>query len=309
MPKKSNTEEFIKKAKIKYGNKFSYDKVCYKNSKEYVIITCHEHGDFEQIPNSHLSGYGCPQCAANYKLNTESFIIKSKEIHGNLFSYDKVDYKKSTCNVIIICKIHGEFKQKPVNHLSGYGCSKCGDNHQYNNDEFIEKAKIKHNNKYSYDNTNYKNANTKIIITCPIHGNFTQKASEHLFGKGCSQCSNNSGSKKIKIIDNFFENEDVIIEHRFNDCKNINPLPFDRYILKYNLLIEYDGEQHFTPVMHWGGVDALIQTQLRDSIKNQYCIDNNINLLRIKYDEDIQYTIENFMKELEKKLDAGTDTW
>ena len=127
--KKSQTytaEEFIKKAKLAHSNKYDYSKVEYVNSQTPVCIICPEHGEFWQEPASHLSGCGCPFCAGNAKLTTETFIKKAKEIHGNKYDYSKVEYINSQTPVCIICPEHGEFWQIPNNHLSKkYDCPKC----------------------------------------------------------------------------------------------------------------------------------------------------------------------------------------
>ena len=85
-------------------------------------------------------------------------------------------------------------------------------------------------------------------------------------------------------------------EKRFDDCRNVKPLPFDLYVPILNLCIEYDGRQHFEPIEHWGGFDGLLLTQTNDFIKNQYCNDNNINLLRIRYDEDHVSVLKEYFK-------------
>jgi len=84
----------------------------------------------------------------------------------------------------------------------------------------------------------------------------------------------------------------------FPDCKNINLLKFDFYISKYNLCIEYDGELHFNAYKNFGGEEKLKVRQLRDKIKNEYCEKNKINLLRIKYDENIIDKLNNYFNKI-----------
>ena len=74
----------------------------------------------------------------------------------------------------------------------------------------------------------------------------------------------------------------------FKGCKSKKLLQFDFYLPKYNILIEYDGIQHYKPVGFFGGKKEFKETQMRDNIKNKYCKDNNINLIRIRYDENIE---------------------
>ena len=61
------------------------------------------------------------------------------------------------------------------------------------------------------------------------------------------------------------------------------PLKFDFYLPDYNCCIEYDGKQHFEPIDYFGGKNGFIKTQERDDIKNQYCKNNDIKLIRIPY--------------------------
>ena len=123
--KKSNTEEFIKKAKKVHGNKYDYSKVNYVGNKIEVTIICPEHGEFEQTPKGHLRGQGCPKCNGGVVQTTEEFIKKAKEIHGDKYDYSKVNYINMRTKVVIICPEHGEFEQRPRRHLIGDGCPKC----------------------------------------------------------------------------------------------------------------------------------------------------------------------------------------
>lgn len=121
---------FIEKAKIIHKDKYSYSKVIYKNTVTKVIITCPEHGDFEQTPVSHLSGFRCRKCSqveVNLKIThtKEKFIEKANMVHFNKYDYSKVSYINSTHKVRIICSKHGIFKQAPTVHLSGAGCPRC----------------------------------------------------------------------------------------------------------------------------------------------------------------------------------------
>jgi len=91
-------------------------------------------------------------------------------------------------------------------------------------------------------------------------------------------------------------------EMRFDDCRGTNPLPFDFYLSQYAACIEYDGEQHFRPIMNWGGVEAFQLRQKHDAIKTEYCASKNIKLLRISYFEfdQIQELITQFLDKLIK---------
>lgn len=122
---KHTVESFVQKAKEIHGDKYDYSKIEYKNSKEKVCIICPKHGEFCQTPNAHLRGSGCPKCAKNVSLTTQTFIKKAKEIHGGKYDYSKAEYKRSSDMALIICPEHGEFWQRPYCHLQGDGCPKC----------------------------------------------------------------------------------------------------------------------------------------------------------------------------------------
>ena len=123
--KKSNTEEFIKKAKEIHSNKYDYSQVNYVNNSTKVIIICSEHGEFEQKPAMHLQGQGCPKCAGRIKLTIKQFIEKAKKVHDNKYDYSKSNYTGTDSKVTIICPEHGEFEQTPYTHLNGSNCPKC----------------------------------------------------------------------------------------------------------------------------------------------------------------------------------------
>lgn len=121
-----DTNIFIEKSKLINGDKYDYSLVNYKNSATPIKLICPEHGEFEQLPNNHLSKeQGCFKCLDKV-FDLESFIEKSNLIHNNLYDYSKVDYSKSNSKVKIICPIHGEFEQTPASHIRGSGCHSCG---------------------------------------------------------------------------------------------------------------------------------------------------------------------------------------
>ena len=180
---------FIKKAREVHGDKYDYSKVEYKNSATKVCIICPDHGEFYQKSNSHLQGQGCPRCGGSEKLNTEEFVKKAREVHGDKYDYSKVEYKNSATKVCIICPDHGEFYQIPSNHLGSQGCSKCSGVKGLSTKDFINKAREVHGDEYDYSKVKYKNNSTKVCIICPDHGEFYQIPYSHLSGCGCSRCA------------------------------------------------------------------------------------------------------------------------
>lgn len=128
---RGSTNTFLKNAKEKHNNFYSYLKVKYVHSRTKVTITCPVHGDFEQAPHSHLRGHGCNKCALfnnkDIRRSTkEKFILKATAINKDLYDYSKVVYTHTENPVNIICKIHGEFQQTPHDHITKKaGCPSC----------------------------------------------------------------------------------------------------------------------------------------------------------------------------------------
>jgi hypothetical protein len=294
--------KFIENSKKIHGNKYDYSLVDYKDQYTKIDIICPEHGIFKQIPKNHLRGNGCKKCMDDKKrFNIKDFIKKSKKIHGNKYDYSLVDYEGSHKYVKILCPEHGEFKQKPYIHLQGKGCRLCDNKrksllYRSNTNEFIEKSKEIHGNKYDYSLVEYIDSNCPVKIICPEHGIFEQKPSLHLSGRGCKYCKSSKGELKImEILES--NNIDYIKEKRFKNCRDVIPLPFDFYLPKYNLCIEYDGIHHFKPIYSWNGKNGLKYIKSHDVIKNDFCDKNKINLLRIKcYDNDGLDKILDFIK-------------
>jgi len=122
-------EEFIKRAKEKFGDKYDYSLVVYKGNKKNVKIICPVHGIFEQRPDVHLQKnpfrIGCPKCA-NEMPNKQMFIQQAIKIHGEKYDYSGVEYVNAKTKVKIICREHGEFYQTPDSHLcQKTGCPVC----------------------------------------------------------------------------------------------------------------------------------------------------------------------------------------
>ena len=139
-----------------------------------------------------------------------------------------------------------------------------------------------------------------VIIICKKHGEFEQVPDDHLSGSTCPWCTISKGEEKIRQYLNLIGIE-FEYQKRFNKCKDIGVLPFDFYLSQHNLLIEYDGEQHFFPVpFSKRYIEDFKHTQRRDKIRNEFAKKNKIGLLRIPYTEfkNIERLLEN---EIEKR--------
>jgi hypothetical protein len=323
---KPTTSEFVKKSlSIDEFKNYNYDYFEYKGIDIKGKIFCPKegHGFFWKTPYAHLNvGEGCFECSKeqmrNIRLGTnDEFINKSEQIHINesgecKYDYSLTYYVDAKTKVKIFCKKegHGVFEQTPDSHLKGSGCYLCGlktigFKKRMTTQEFVIKAQKKHFNSetntaiYDYTLTNYISSKKKVIIICSKegHGKFLQKPSKHLFGNGCPICNMSKGEIKIE---NFFNYNKINFERqkRFIGCKNIKPLPFDFYLPEYNICIEYDGEQHFKYKDCFGGEVAFIEREKYDKIKNDYCKDSNIQLIRIKYTENVDDVLKKELKHI-----------
>ena len=305
------TETFIKKAKKIHGNKYDYSKVKYVNSKTKVCIICPEHGEFWQTPSSHLNGHGCKKCfdmgkrGKSRQHDINWFIEKAQKIHGDKYDYSKVEYKTISTKVCIICPKHGEFWQTPSLHIwSKNGCDKCGGTYKSNTDEFIEKAKKIHGNKYDYSKVEYKGNKLKVCIICPDHGEFHQKPNGHLSGRGCPKCKSSHLEREIRL---FLENNNIIYEEQktFEWLKLKKQQYIDFYLPEYNIAIECQGEQHFKK-SGWGKGNNGYKVISRDLNKNKLCKKHGIKIiyysnLGIKYPYTVYEDKNNLLNEIIKK--------
>jgi len=280
--KTNNYFDFIIKANEIHNNKYEYSEFIWKNSKEKIKIKCKKHDIFTQRINDHLNGSGCPIC--NKKILTkENFLKKVKKIHKK-YDYSKLIFNKATEKGIIGCPIHGYFEQVLWYHYNGSGCPKCSKTST--KEDFIKKSNNIHNFLYDYSEVDYKKSNSKVKIKCKLHGVFYQSPNHHLQGNSCPICKNSKGET---MITNYLKENNIIFspQHTFENCKYKQKLPFDFYLPKINTCIEFDGEQHFRSSHFFGGQSALETQQLRDQIKTNFCLQNNITLIRIKYNENI----------------------
>lgn len=207
MPQKITTEEIIKRFKNIHGDKYDYSNFEYVNAHTKGKIICPKHGEFYQSSNVHLKGTQCPKCAKEnvkrdyYKLTKNLFLQKANIKHNNKYTYNLTDFKNTKSIINIKCPIHGWFEQNAIRHLHGQGCPKCGninkrDKLAITHEEFIERANIKHNNKFDYSLVDFKTNKDYVKIICPIHGIFEQRVDMHLNRNGCPKCTGKNRTKE-----------------------------------------------------------------------------------------------------------------
>ena len=281
---KYTTEQFIQMSIKVHNNKYDYSEVIYDGLKNKVKIICPTHGAFYQTPSSHLKGCGCPECVGyfkdgkRYKFTKEEFLNKSLANHSIIYDYSNVSFMSPKDKVKIVCPKHGEFMQGAYYHARGGNCPRCAGSYNITTKEFVNRANLVHKNKYNYTKVKYKNYYTKVCIICPEHGEFWQTPNGHLYGSGCPVCpeSNMEGEMRNFLIKHNIKFEQ---EKTFTWLKYKRRLFLDFFLPEYNIAIECQGLQHFSPVDLFGGKDFFDETLKRDKAKQELCNDHNIKVL------------------------------
>lgn len=299
----SNTEKFIEKCKILYpNNEFDFSKVKYISATDYVIITCNTcHKDFKVTPNNFLRKRKCPNCRIekfrkSRLLPFSDFVNEANEVQNFRYEYFEDTYVNRNIKTKIYCKKHDFFFwQTPSNHLKGKMCSFCAKESMKETKRmpFSEMVNVCKNiygeNRFIFNESDYTNASTKMKIYCNECNHYFYQYPSLLMKNlvvGC-HCNKSIGEFVIEqcLIQEHIE---FIPQYKFKDCKDVSQLSFDFYIPSKNLYIEYDGIQHIQPVEFFGGEEGFKITKKHDEIKNDFCLKNNINLLRIPYNRDIE---------------------
>ena len=226
-----STEDFIKKAKVKYGNKYNYSKSIYKGCRKNIIITCPEHGDFTILAYRHLSKIGCYKCnMENYRKlrssNSEEFVLKAKKLYGDKYNYSLVGYIHSKLCVKIICKSHGEFLQKPNVHLNGSGCRYCNESKgERKVAAFLQENNFKYKREKTFPRCIYKNK-LKFDFYLPDQNICIEYDGEQHFIDGIfAQCSLEKIQIRDSIKNKFCEKNNILLIRipytEFNNIEDI----------------------------------------------------------------------------------------
>ena len=228
------------------------------------------------MPLDHINEiYGCPKCAGQ-NLTKDDFIKKANKKHNFKYDYNEIMYVNKHTKINIKCKQHGLFSQSPSAHLSGNGCNQCSiDKRTYNQEEFIDKCKKKHGDKFCYSKTKYQGINKEIIIICPKHGEFTQKAGSH-FLYGCRKCINVISNKETIWLD---------IMGVPKNCRNISLkinnkiFNIDGYIKGNNgggILFEFLGD-------YWHGSKKFNENKINEITKSTFkkLFDKTVEKIRL----------------------------
>ncbi len=314
MAKRKTHEQFIEDVFKSIGNEYEVLGYYIKSNTKILFkhILCGN--EFLMRPNDFLNGQRCPKCSRpNYYRDTIQYKREVFDLVGNEYSVfgeyvyckNKVLMKHNTCNY--------EWFITPSDFLNGRRCPICvGKNVQKTTNQFKQEVFNLVGDEYEILGK-YINDYTKIKIFHKVCKNsYEVSPSNFLAGRRCPKCNESRGEK---LISDIFNKIKIIFlqQYRFHNCRNKKPLPFDFAVFDENnnliFLIEYDGKQHYKPFYKLNeikGKEQLKYIQRNDSIKNEYCQNNNISLLRIPY-WDFDNIEQILNKELSKYNSLGGD--
>lgn len=290
-------EEFVEQVKQLVGNEYEVLGK-FKGSRQKVKIKhniCGYTWDVKASAFVH-SGTRCPKCNGGIKkIRTHDDFIREVRIrHGDKYEILSI-YKNTYTNIIYKCNEHGEYTAKPQTFLVN-GCNGCSmDRRAKTHEQFLLELRSIHENITPIDI--YKRSKYKMRFKCICGHEWKITANQILTGYGgCPICDMNTsiGEKEIeKCLQSL--NLKYTKQYTNEKCKYVNTLRFDIYV-ENKILIEFDGKQHFEPV-DFGGkgmeyAEKDFETRrLQDEVKNNFCIENNIPLIRIPYWENNPFYI------------------
>ena len=285
---KSNTEEFINKAKSLYGDTYDYSKVVYKGNKEKVCIICPKHGEWRVTPNNFLRGSRCPKCYGTPKHTTEDFILLAENIHGKKYDYSEVEYNGLKKKIKIICPLHGAFLQGASAHLHGSGCPICNGVEPITKERFLAESEKNHTIEYDYSKVSFNSSSDKICIICPIHGEFWQTAHYHVHGGNCPKCV---GGIKLSTED-FIAKAKEIHGNKYDYSK----VHYKNYSTKVCIVCPKHGDFWQTPNNHLFGTGCPYcpQSNMEGEMR-QFLINHNIEFEQEKTFDWLIYSRKMFL--------------
>lgn len=272
----------------------------YENTKTMMLIQCDRCGlRFKRSYDSYKDHKECPFCSNDkisvpWDTSTFSWYV-SCTTNGQ---YELVsNYRSVSENVEIKHKQCGNiYEVLPLNFLKGDRCpyeryQRMAKSQNMGDEEFERRVKCLVGDEYE-PVSNYAAAKEPVLMKHNKCGNvWSTTPDSFLRGHGCPICKESNGEKAVaKYLT--AHNIGFVRQKKFEGCRIKHMLPFDFYLPKLNLCIEYDGEQHFHPIEYFGGAKKFEYTHYRDLFKNKFCKDHQIRLIRIKYTEDVNNVLE-----------------
>ncbi len=215
----------------------------------------------------------------------KSFIYEANLKHNNKFDYSIIDYKTLKTKIGIICPDHGLFFQSPAKHLLGQQCPECSINSTRKKqmksvDKFISEAINVHGDEYDYSKVEYKGNKTKVIIICPIHGEFEQTPDGHLSGRGCKYCG---GTAKMDTK-SFITKANIIHNNEFDYSKveYVSSLDAVEIICKYGHTFKQSPNNHISKAYGCPICKGHLNKETFE-IKSNAIHDNRYDYSNVKY--------------------------
>jgi hypothetical protein len=294
--RKLTTPEWIVKAQKTHGDQYDYTDTVYVRSTDHVLVNCPEHGQWSVQAKAHLKGNGCRKCGHRKSReaqldDTPTFIKKAKAVHGDRYDYSKVDYMDAKTDVIIICNDHGDFTCLANLHLLGKKCPRCPRKQRTTN-EFTEMAKAVHGDRYDYSKVDYETQLIHITIGCPTHGDFKQRPTDHLGGKGCKVCGQEKSiSARTGTNTTFIKKAKEVHGDRYDYSK----VDYINAIVKVCIIIKKTGEEFWQqPNNHLSGRKSLIERDQVASEKYTYTTDQFIGLANERHPTGFDYSQSHY---------------
>ena len=295
--KKKTHEEYVKEvAKINPNIEVIES---YISNKIKILHRCKIDGYEWLVDPSHvLRGQNCPRCGGRERYQHSGYVERVARINPNIAVVET--YINNQTKILHRCKIDGyEWMAAPNHILRNVGCPVCSGTKKRTQDEYIKD--VANINPYIIVIGKYKSNKTKIMHKCKIcEHEWLVRPTDVLDGFGCPKCNISKGEKNIAA---WLDAKNILYESqkKFDDCKNVLSLSFDFYLPNYNILIEYNGKQHYEPIEYFGGHKTFENQILRDNIKKEYCKKNNIFLIEIPYYSNLDDELEKLYKMIKTK--------
>lgn len=302
-----NTEDFINKVEEKWPNTFDFTNTNYINCRTKLSLICKEHGEFKCNPLDINKKFICPKCNEKYnlspykfKLSLNDWITRFKHIHGDKYDYSLINeenYKDD--KVPIICKEHGIFYQRKIDHSIGKGCRKCNATSHHGSKKnllnkyipfhniidkkydriitkeiFLDRCIKKYGDRFDYSNINYVNRLTPIKIICKKHGEFEVTPKQHLSSCGCPGCCKENRAKGRTLSKEFWINECIKKHGNKYDYSKVNYTNGNAYV---EIVCPKHGSffQKASNHRYGNGCPKCAETHLEEEIR-VLCENNNI---------------------------------
>lgn len=245
-------------------------------------------------PSSFLRGSRCPLCYGNAKKTDKQFKQQVFDLVGKEYTFlepyvndrTRLRVKHSKCGTV--------YKARPNDIFNGHGCPYCYGNFKKTNIQFKQEVKNLVGNEYEFLDI-YVNSRVKLKVKHNRCGNiYKVTPNDFLRGKRCPCCNTPKGEVIInKILKSLGINYEP--QKTFDGLKDKSYLSYDFYIQDQNILIEYQGIQHYRPVALWGGENQFKTQQKHDKMKADYAKSNGYKLIAVPYTEDTFSKIKKYL--------------